>query len=79
VKQLTGQGVFDESCGGAVICVLATLPHIVDSGKAGREKYLEVLADAAKALRKSPVRYEEARGVVEGRAGAWASGRWHCG
>lgn len=36
VPQLTGQGVIDEKCGGTKICVIAALPHILDSGKAGR-------------------------------------------
>lgn len=34
--QLTGQSVIDEKCGGTKICVIAALPHILDSGKAGR-------------------------------------------
>lgn len=34
--QLTGKGVIDEKCGGTKICVIAALPHILDSGKAGR-------------------------------------------
>lgn len=56
VKQLTSQGQFNEACGGAVICVIAALPHIVESGKKGRENYLDVLTAAAKKLRRSPVR-----------------------
>lgn len=47
-----------ETCSGAIICVIAALPHIVDSGKKGREGYLETLTAAAKKLRRAPVRYD---------------------
>lgn len=36
VPQLTGKSVIDDKCGGTTICVVAALPHILDSGKAGR-------------------------------------------
>lgn len=36
VPQLTGKDVIDDKCGGTKICVIAALPHILDSGKAGR-------------------------------------------
>lgn len=36
VPQLTGRDVIDDTCGGTKICVIAALPHILDSGKAGR-------------------------------------------
>ncbi|CAN0535054.1 unnamed protein product, partial [Ectocarpus sp. 12 AP-2014] len=49
--QLTGKGVIDEKCGGTKICVIAALPHILDSGKAGREGYIETVRGAAKKSR----------------------------
>lgn len=36
VPQLTGRDVIDEKCNGVKICVIAALPHILESGKAGR-------------------------------------------
>lgn len=36
VPQLTGRDVIDEKCGGTKICVIAAVPHILESGKAGR-------------------------------------------
>ena len=36
VPQLVGESVIDEKCGGTKICVVAALPHILDSGKTGR-------------------------------------------
>ncbi|CAN0219078.1 unnamed protein product, partial [Ectocarpus sp. 8 AP-2014] len=47
----TGKGVIDEKCGGTKICVIAALPHILDSGKAGREGYIETVRGAAKKSR----------------------------
>lgn len=41
---------------GPVICLLAALPHIIDSGKAGRDGYLDTLLDVAKKHRKAPIR-----------------------
>eukprot|EP00904_Undaria_pinnatifida_P007296 jgi/Undpi1/3697/HiC_scaffold_16.g07067.m1 len=49
--QLTGRDVIDEKCGGTKICVIAALPHILDSGKAGREEYIEKVRAAAKKSR----------------------------
>ncbi|CAM9505524.1 unnamed protein product [Ascophyllum nodosum] len=51
VPQLTGRDVIDEKCGGTKICVIAALPHILDSGKAGREDYIEKARGAAKKSR----------------------------
>jgi protein disulfide-isomerase A6 len=51
--QLTSQTVLNDHCvskGG--ICVIAILPHILDSKADGRKKYIEVLEEAAK---KNPV------------------------
>ncbi|CAN0229310.1 unnamed protein product [Pylaiella littoralis] len=51
VPQLTGKDIIDEKCGGTKICVIAALPHILDSGKAGREEYIEKVKKAAKKSR----------------------------
>jgi protein disulfide-isomerase A6 len=47
VKQLTSREQFDEDCNGKVVCVLAFLPHILDSQAAGRNKYLTTLKTVA--------------------------------
>jgi hypothetical protein len=41
---------------GAIICLLAALPHIMDSGKKGREGYLDTLMEVAKKNRRAPIR-----------------------
>lgn len=54
IPQLTSASVLEESCAGANrLCVLAALPHILDSGAAGRRKYLDLLATVAKTFRKA--------------------------
>eukprot|EP00899_Mesostigma_viride_P007599 jgi/Mesvir1/16840/Mv15733-RA.1 len=50
VVQVTDAGVMDEHClSGAQLCILAFVPHILDSGAAGRYAYLDILRDAAEA------------------------------
>ena len=58
IPEMTSAAVLDETCGskgrsgsGNVICVVAALPHILDSGAEGRNKYKKVLAAASKAVR----------------------------
>ncbi|CAN0017665.1 unnamed protein product [Phaeothamnion confervicola] len=51
LPQLTDGSQIAERCAGRKLCVLAFLPHILDSGKAGREAYLEALGAAAKKVR----------------------------
>ncbi|CAM9636302.1 unnamed protein product [Discosporangium mesarthrocarpum] len=48
VTQLTDKRVVSKRCSGSKICVVAALPHILDSGKAGREEYLEKVIKGAK-------------------------------
>ncbi|CAN0570850.1 unnamed protein product [Laminaria digitata] len=36
MPQLIGPDLIEDKCGGTKICVIAALPHILDSGKAGR-------------------------------------------
>jgi protein disulfide-isomerase A6 len=54
IPELTDFALLEESCGGANhLCVLAALPHILDSGAAGREAYLQSLSKVAKTFRKN--------------------------
>jgi len=41
---------------GPIICLLAALPHLLDTGKSGREAYLTTLLEVAKKNRKGPFR-----------------------
>mmetsp|Transcript_5793 Transcript_5793/g.18430 ORF Transcript_5793/g.18430 Transcript_5793/m.18430 type:complete len:429 (+) Transcript_5793:3-1289(+) len=54
VGQLTNNAQMEELCGGKRICVLALLPHILDSGKDGRNSYIDTLKDVAKLRRRDP-------------------------
>ena len=55
IPQLTGPKVLKENCAGANrICVLVGLPHILDSGAAGRNKYKETVDAVAKRFRGTP-------------------------
>mmetsp|Transcript_16952 Transcript_16952/g.22406 ORF Transcript_16952/g.22406 Transcript_16952/m.22406 type:complete len:438 (+) Transcript_16952:85-1398(+) len=54
VPELTSQRDFDGTCGGKRICVLAALPHLMDSGKAGREDYINTIIEVAKKMRGKP-------------------------
>jgi protein disulfide-isomerase A6 len=54
IPQLTNSSIWKDSCsGGATICVLAVLPHILESGATGRNKYRDILSLAAKEFRGS--------------------------
>jgi protein disulfide-isomerase A6 len=58
IPELTGKDVLDASCQGHNrICVLAALPHILDSGAAGRNKYRDMLASVAKGFRGSAYQF----------------------
>uniref|UniRef100_I2CQT3 protein disulfide-isomerase n=1 Tax=Nannochloropsis gaditana (strain CCMP526) TaxID=1093141 RepID=I2CQT3_NANGC len=56
VNQLLSPETYEEECAGPVICVLAALPHLLDTGKKGREDYLAVLMEVAQKNRKAPFR-----------------------
>lgn len=43
IPQVTSKAGFDETCGGAKICVIMTVPHILDSGAKGRNGLLDTL------------------------------------
>jgi protein disulfide-isomerase-like protein len=52
IPQLTNSSIWKDSCsGGGTICVLAVLPHILESGAAGRNKYRDMLSSVAKEFR----------------------------
>jgi protein disulfide-isomerase A6 len=54
IPQLTNSSIWKDSCsGGGTICVLAVLPHILESGAAGRNKYRDILSSVAKEFRGS--------------------------
>jgi len=46
VLELIGQAVFEEQC--ATLCLVAVLPHVLDSGVEGRNAYLSMISDQAK-------------------------------
>ena len=52
ISELTSQAILDETCQGRnKICVLAALPHILETGAEGRNKYKAIIMDASKAVR----------------------------
>ena len=52
ILELTDKEMMEENCGGRNhICVLAVLPHIMDSGAEGRNKYRNLLAEVSKSFR----------------------------
>lgn len=54
IPELTSSDVLKEECNGHNhICVVAALPHILDSGASGRNQYRELLAKVAKTFRGS--------------------------
>jgi protein disulfide-isomerase A6 len=59
INQITDKSVFDNSCSGsgAKLCAVVFLPHILDSGANGRNGYLSMFQDIAKAFRKMPISF----------------------
>lgn len=54
VPELTEPSQLEEACSGSNhLCVLAALPHILDTGAAGRENYLQSLSKVARTFRKN--------------------------
>ena len=52
IPEMISKDVLESSCGRHnQICIIAALPHILDSGAVGREKYRTVLSDVAKNFR----------------------------
>jgi len=56
INQLTDQTVFDETCG-ETTCLIAFLPHILDTQKAGRDAYLTTLKEVSSANARRPFSY----------------------
>ncbi|GAB5033474.1 protein disulfide isomerase-like 2-3-like [Nannochloropsis oceanica] len=56
VHQLLDSREYEDACSGPIICSLAALPHLLDTGKSGREAYLTTLLEVAKKNRKGPFR-----------------------
>lgn len=62
IRQLTSPQVFKDQCEGSNICVLAFLPHILDSSAAERTRYIDVIAQSAKKNRSKPFTFIWAQG-----------------
>lgn len=55
--ELTGAAVLEEQCAGNQICLVAFLPHILDSKAAGRNGYLATIKEVAKSFIDRPWGY----------------------
>lgn len=55
--ELTGAGVVEEHCAGNQICLVAFLPHILDSKAAGRNAYLSTIKEVARGFIDRPWGY----------------------
>ena len=66
IPQITSQASFDEAClKNAKICVVATLPHILDSGAKGRNALVDVVAEVAKSFRGKPIGFVWTEGSAQ--------------
>ena len=79
VKEVTSQSSFDSKCDvEGRVCVVAFLPHILDSGAAAREAYIAELRSVAKRLFGARVAVFWSEGgsqpALEGAAGVAATG-----
>lgn len=57
LQELTSQDVFQSTCGSAKLCAMLFLPHILDSGAAGRNAYLDTFKEIAAEFRKMPIAF----------------------
>lgn len=58
ITEITNKSKFADSCAASgKICVVMFVPHILDSGAAGRNAYLNTLGEVAKSLRGKPLSY----------------------
>ncbi len=69
--------VLEETCGDGgknTLCVFVALPHILDSGAEGRNKYRDVMTAASKAVRGMPFEFLwfEQKGVYAVHRGSFA-------
>ncbi|GFH44560.1 hypothetical protein CTEN210_01034 [Chaetoceros tenuissimus] len=56
IAQMTSSTVFEETCvdedgSTSTICVIVALPHILETGAEGRNKYKDLIMDASKSVR----------------------------
>mmetsp|Transcript_27363 Transcript_27363/g.45896 ORF Transcript_27363/g.45896 Transcript_27363/m.45896 type:complete len:439 (+) Transcript_27363:55-1371(+) len=54
VKEIVHTDAFQSSCGSAKLCAVLFLPHILDTGAAGRNAYLETFKEIAEEFRRMP-------------------------
>ena len=51
---LTGKDVYDTDCGSKQLCFIAFLPLLEESGKDGRNAYIDVLKESAAKYKQRP-------------------------
>ena len=51
VKQINSQKVYEDECLSKLLCVTFVLPHLMDTGVAGRNKYIETITEVGKKFR----------------------------
>jgi protein disulfide-isomerase A6 len=77
VRELTSDEVFQEECSTSM-CVVAFLPHILDTGAAGRQIYLDMIRDLAVSNKKINMGFVWAeatqQAALEARLGAGGTG-----
>ncbi|XP_077990801.1 protein disulfide-isomerase A6-like [Glandiceps talaboti] len=52
IEEIVEEKVLEEACSKHQLCVISILPHILDTGAAGRNKYLDLLRDMADRYKK---------------------------
>ncbi|KAI4898455.1 hypothetical protein NFI96_011936, partial [Prochilodus magdalenae] len=52
VNEILNQGVFKKTCEDHQLCIVAVLPHILDTGASGRNSYLDVMRKMAEKYKK---------------------------
>lgn len=53
VNELVSQKTLEENCEGKQLCIIAFLPHILDSGASGRNTYIDVLKTSGEKYKKN--------------------------
>eukprot|EP00128_Syssomonas_multiformis_P011731 Colp12_sorted_trinity150504_noHs@29888 len=57
VYEVTNQELFENECASKKICFVSVLPHILDTGAAGRNAYLATLRSLADKFKRKPFSY----------------------